>query len=336
MSLKRVTFSGILIVLIGLLQVFVVSAGTRSGVSWSAGCEGFTSNGGSILLDRNNTGEGTERFIITAVDGDGNVIFGPVADTFPTGSSLSISRGAFFPYSVAPAANPILVTIVSQAGNGFSEQLIYGTLGTCSGLPFNNARLGGDSVFNVVEGGTSPTVPLNVDPPRPTNPENIGQVVDGYVIVNTASLNIRSGDGPAYTIVGRVAGGTELVVLGRNPSRSWWFVEVGEIRGWVNGTLVALRGDLTNVPIVPIVGEIFRPRFYVFSETTLRDGPSASAAAICNINGSLEYFITGQNSDGEWIQVEANCDGVDVIGWVDFEVGAIRNSGDLGIPVTAR
>ncbi|MEQ8671816.1 MAG: hypothetical protein RLP44_05070 [Aggregatilineales bacterium] len=337
MSLKRVTLLAILVLTFGILQLSVVNAGSRADVRWTAGCEGFTSNGGGIILDRDNTGNGQERFVITVVDGEGNVIFGPVDDSIAVGSRLSFTRGVFFPYSAEPASNPILLTVTSPAGNGLSDQLIYGTLGICGGIPFNNETLlGAGALFNIIDGRTSPTVPLNVDPPRPTNPENIGIFTDGYLIVNTASLNIRSGDGPQYTLVGRVAGGTELVVLGRNPSRSWWFVQVGEVTGWVNNIHVALRGDLTTVPIVPVTGELFPARFVVYADTDIRIAPSENAAALCTVEGNLEYFVVGQNSNGTWLEIMASCDVLDVTGWLPLEAGAIRNSGDLPIPVTWR
>ncbi len=337
MSLKRVTLLAILVLMFGMLQFTVVNAGTRADVRWTAGCEGFTSNGGGIILDRDNTGSGQEHFVITVIDGDGNVIFGPVSDSAALGSRLSFTRGVFFPYSVEPASNPILLTVTSPAGNGYNDQLVYGTIGICGGIPFNNDALEGTStLFDVIDGRTSPSVPLNVDPPRPSNPENLGIVTDGYLIVNTASLNIRSGDGPEYTIVGRVSGGTELIVLGRNPSRSWWYVQVGEILGWVNGIHIALRGDLTGVPIVPVTGELFPARFVVYADSILRIAPSETAAPLCEIDGGLEYFINGQNSTGSWIEVIATCDVLDVTGWLPLEAGAIRNSGDLSIPVTWR
>lgn len=331
-----------LLLLMGLLQLSVVNAGTRNGIRWTAGCDGFTSQGGGILLDRNNTGNGTESFTISAVDGNGNTVFGPVTDSSLVGSRLSIPQGAFFGYTTAPTANPILVTLTSNAGNGYSQQTIYSTLGLCDRLPTVILTAIGLDVletagaFVVVDGRTSPSVPLNVDPPRPNNPDGIGVFVNGYLVVNTASLNIRSGDSPAYTIVGRVAGGTQMLVLGRNADRSWWFVQVGEIRGWVNGSLTVVRGDLTQAPIAPVVGEILGARLYVYSNTYLLQAPVANSSWLCEIRGNAEYHIVGQNSNGEFIQVQADCNGIDVIGWVPAEYGAIRNAGDLGIPVTAR
>ena len=298
--------------------------------------------GAVFFLDRDNTGNGQEALTISAIDGAGNVIFGPVVQSVPVGSRLSIPIGTFFAYSAPPVANPILVTLTSNAGNGFSQQIVYSVLGACIELPttvFNTIGLDiieTDGTFVVIDGTTSPSVNLNADPPRPTNPDGLGAFVDGYLIVNTASLNIRSGDGPQYTLVGRVSGGTELIVFGRNADRTWWFVQVGEIRGWVNGTLTIARGDLTLVPIAPVNGEILGPRFYVYADTYLLAVPVANTSWLCEIEGDTEYFIIGQDADGEFIQIVAECNGATVIGWLGVDFGAIRNSGSIGIPVTAQ
>jgi len=342
---RRMIILLILAVLIGLIHVAPATAAIRDGVRWSVGCDGFTSFGGGIVLDRNNTGVGRESFTIAAVDGNGNVIYGPLTESFFVGGRVYISEGVFFPYAAEPTANPILVTITSLAGNGFAEQVVYAVIGQCETLPSAAAVTAEGLIFVeqeliVVDGTTSGSVPLNIDPPRPINPEGISRLPAelvggfGFVIANTGSLNIRSGDGPEYTLVGRVVSGTEMIVLGRNDDRSWWFVQVGEIRGWVNATLVFIRGDLTNVPVVPVEGQILLPRLYLFSSRGLQLAPLTNALTVCFIEGDLEYYIVGKNRDGSWFELEANCGGQTVFGWVPAEAGAIRNDGDLPIPVT--
>ena len=45
--------------------------------------------------------------------------------------------------------------------------------------------------------------------------EQVAQLAIPLLVVNTSFLNVRSGDGPQYTVVLTVVGGTELPVLGR-------------------------------------------------------------------------------------------------------------------------
>lgn len=332
-SLRTIRLGLILGLLLGLLQVSIAGAATRDGIRWTVSCNGFTSRGGGILLNRDNTGEGREAFVITATDGAGNVIFGPVRESSFVGAGIYIAEGVSFNWATPPAANPITVTVVSPEGNGQPEQVVYSTLGLCPTLMMETTTtIPGLNIIGVADGTTSPSVALNTDPPRPTNPQGIGQTLEGYLISNTGSLNIRSGDGPQYTIVGRIRGGTELVVLGVNERRTWWYVQVGDIRGWVNNELVINRGDLTRVPVVPVLGEIFLPRLFVFSASPIYMASNTRSGVICTIDGDLEYTIIGKNRDGTWFGIEAQCNGQMVVGWIEDERGAIRNSGDLPIP----
>lgn len=323
-----------LVMLLAVMAGGSAEAAVRDGLRWTAGCDGFTSQGGGIILNRDNTGQGREQFVITATDGDGNVIFGPVTESFFVGSRLYFAEGSFFPYAVEPASNPILVTVVSPAGNGEPEQTVYSTIGNCAGLATNTSGVDFVNPFDLpADGSVSPSTPLNVDPPRPTNPDGIGDLLTGFLIVDTSSANIRSGDGPQYTIVGRVSGGTELIVLGVNERRLWWYVQVGDIRGWINNELVINRGDLSDVPVVPVNGEIALPRLYLYSPQPVRIAPSANAAAICTIGADLEYFVLAQTRDGGWFEIEAFCGGQSVTGWVPQDSGGLRNSGSLPIVV---
>jgi hypothetical protein len=190
-------------------------------------------------------------------------------------------------------------------------------------------------ILNVLDGSTSPTVPLNSDPPRPANPSGLaGLGRPGYLIVETGSLNIRSGDSHIYTIVGRVPAGTELIVLGRNANRSWWYVQVADIVGWVNGDLVFIRGDLTSIPEVPVLGERARPTFVLYLPTTLARIPINGALGVCQVPANLDFFVIGRTRQADWYEIEAVCDEVTVSGWVKAEAGALRNPSESFIPVT--
>mgnify|MGYP001139950008 CR=1 FL=1 len=337
MLIKRNKWMFLLV--LGLLLMFVqasiAGAAGRDRLRWTADCDGFTSQGGGIIFNRDNTGQGREVIVITAVDGNGNTIFGPVEESSFVGSSLYIAPGITFPYAAAPAANPIRVTVTSPAGNGFGEQVVYATLGSCATLDFVAAPdLDADEDGFVDLFVPSGSVPLNGTPPRPLNPDNLGLTETGYLLVTeAATVNLRSGDGTEFTIVGQVEAGDQLFVTGRNADRSWWFVRVGDVRGWVNGELVVVRGDLTGAPEVPVFGEIFPPRFFVFTEQPIRALPVDNAFVLCEIPGGLEYEIIGKNVRGSWFLIRAMCDDVMVEGWISGELGALRNSGDLPIPI---
>jgi uncharacterized protein YgiM (DUF1202 family) len=74
------------------------------------------------------------------------------------------------------------------------------------------------------------------------------------LIVNTGFLNIRSGPGAYYTVVGTVPGGTELTILGQSPDRVWYQVEGDFGLGWANSQFGIFRGNWSAMPIVPTPG----------------------------------------------------------------------------------
>lgn len=319
------------VMLMLFVNMAVVNAAERDDASWTVTCDGFRSNGGGFVLTRDNTGVGREELVIYATDGTGKLIFGPVAESFIVGGGLYITDGVTFKWDSAPTANPLTVTVFSSAGNGFAEEPVYQVQGNCDNfprfltpLPFPENRV------------VSPSVEINESSPLVTNPENIGENYEGYLIVNTFRANLRSGDGPEYTVVARVSGGTELIVLGVNEERTWWLVLVDETRGWIKNDLILVRGDLSNVPVLDPIeaqGEILPPRFYLWITSPLYAFPVNTGGVICQLEGDLEYVIIGKTGDSSWYLVEAVCGNQLVEGWFPADFGAIRNLGALPIPI---
>ena len=333
MGFKKGRWSVILAVcLLFSLNIFTVGAAERDNASWTVGCEGFRSNGGGFVLTRDNTGVGREQLVISALDGNGKVIFAPAAESFIVGGGLYITDGVLFKWTSAPTANPLTVSVVSTEGNGYPEEVVYRVQGTCDNFATWITPLPTPEDRTV-----SPSVQINESSRLVTNPENIGENYVGYLIVNTFRANLRSGDGVAYTVVARVNGGTELIVLGVNEERTWWFVQVDDVRGWINNDLILVRGDLTTIPILTIdevtEAEILPPRFYLWITSPLYAYATKTGGVVCQLEGDLEYVIIGKNGDGSWLLVEANCGNLWVEGWFPAEFGAIRNLAELPIPV---
>ncbi len=70
-----------------------------------------------------------------------------------------------------------------------------------------------------------------------------------HLVVNTSFLNARTGDGPQYSTITTLVGGTELPVLGANRSFTWYLVTTPVGPGWVDVSFTLPRGDFTNVPV---------------------------------------------------------------------------------------
>lgn len=323
----------------GLVSNGNVQAAQLDALSFKIDCEGFISRGGAINMTRDNTGFGSEQIQFVVTDGYGNVIYNPAADSLVVGGRLTFPPGLYFPYSAAPQANPIILRIYSPGTFSQYEQTVYAASGECASIPTvlvdEAVENLGVFIYTLLDGTTSPTVPLNQDAPRPSNPEGVaGDGRPGYLVVNTGSLNMRSGDSPRFTVVGIVTAGTQLIVLGRNADRSWWYVQAGEVVGWVSGDLVFIRGDLTSIPVVQVKGEIAQPTFVPFTTVGLARVAVDGSLTICELPANLDYFVIGRNAQATWFEVATTCNGEAVTGWLKAEWGALRNPSNSFIPVT--
>ncbi len=309
-----------------VLFVLPAQAGQRVGLALVANCSGFASFGGSIILDRDNTGAGREAFSVSAWDGDGTLLYQGPTESFLVGGAVDFPTGYKIGYTTAPSSNPIIVTVTSAEGNGLRAQTIYSAAGRCVGLPTVDQP--------VISGVTTASLPINTVPPLSNNSADELRGEAGILIANTAFLNLRSGDGAEYTIVGRVAGGATLIPLGHNANFSWWYVQAGDVVGWALAELVIPRGDFTGVPLVEAVGVIGLPRFFLFSDQNLLTLPDKFSAPVCGLVGNLEYEVTGKNSAGTFLFITATCkDGGGAEGWIPADFGGLRNPGNLALPV---
>lgn len=339
------TAISVFVLIAAFIPVTQAAGGT---ISFDVGCAGFVSRGSQLALNRDNTGALAEAFIISAIDGAGNTIFEPVSDVFFVGGTINWPAGDSYSWTAVPRYNPIRLQIVSVAGNGQAEQVVYENVSNCPGLPnfilgdilgafTRNAlrRLTGEAfVLQPADGETSDPVELNAVPPRPINPPGLAESQPGYAVVNTDNLFLRSGDGPRYTVIGIIDGGTNLAVLGRNKDRTWWYVQVGGLRGWVNAEFLVLRGDLSGIPEVPVLGELTQPSLYVgFTGNFVYASPVISSAPLCTIPGNLEFPITGRTRSTTFYRIEVTCDGVLTNAWIPAELGIVRNPAGLVIPI---
>jgi uncharacterized protein YraI len=70
------------------------------------------------------------------------------------------------------------------------------------------------------------------------------------LVVNTSFLNIRSGPGGYFGVIGTLSGGTRVTPLGITNDGEWFLIEGSFGRGWVDQDFVLFRGEINNVPIV--------------------------------------------------------------------------------------
>ena len=234
--------------------------------------------------------------------------------------------------------------VVSPGGNGQPEQMVYLVTGNCAGLPtFGEGvfAIGDDltlyPIFAPADGRVSPGYDPNDAPPRPINPPGLAETQPGYAIVNTDNLFLRSGAGAEFSPIGILDGGTRLVVLGRNGESGdslWWYVEVGGLRGWAKSSFLILRGDLTAVPVVPILGGITPPTLYIGIPEPIYNTPSIGGRWLCEIDAGRLYFVVARNAEtATWFRIQATCNGHAILGWIQADRVLLRNPGGVDIPI---
>ncbi|MBX3013308.1 MAG: SH3 domain-containing protein [Caldilineaceae bacterium] len=75
----------------------------------------------------------------------------------------------------------------------------------------------------------------------------------GSVVTSGANLNVRSGAGTDYPLVGKVANGATVTIVGRSELGDWLAIQLGSDPtelGWVATSYVQLDQELTGLPVV--------------------------------------------------------------------------------------
>lgn len=323
-------------VVIAVASILTTGAAVRGTQNFQLSCAGFESNGGRVILNRDNTGSGSESIALLATDGNGTVIYGPVLRTLPVGTSLEYPRGLFQDWTTSPKANPLFFTITSEAGNGFARETVYRSTGDCadlggSGLSFINRRSA-----DTLPAASIPDdlADANEAPDTPIEADDLADLLglSGTGVVNARRLNIRSGDGIQYRQIGVLTNGAAVDIIGRNEAASWWYIDVDGERGWVSADFIILRGDLQYTDAAPAAaplprGEIIRPRFIFYQDYPIYAAPTTAAAELCQMPGNIEYNVLGRSPDWNWYQLQVTCNGAPLVGWAQSRLGALRQYG---------
>ncbi|MDZ4766019.1 MAG: hypothetical protein SGI73_15845 [Chloroflexota bacterium] len=317
---KGLLLLGMLLTL--LFTVVSVSAGARNLVL-TPDCTAYDAAGGTLNGERDNTGRRSESFVVRVSDGRGELIYDLVIEV-PVGGRYDFEAGSRYRYPLRARANPLTLTVISLGGRGLAAQTLYTNTANCATLPGGSAA---EAVAND---------PNNL--PRPVNAPGVAEANAAYGIVNIDNLNVRTGDAVRYARIAIVDGGTTLILLGTNGAEQadslWWYVQVGGVRGWVKGEFIILRGDASDLNVIETRGALGEPYFILGVDNLLRTVPSPGASVICTVPGGINYPVIGKDAtEASWFKIEAPCNGVTVVGWVQAEAGFLRNESDAGIPV---
>lgn len=180
-------------------------------------------------------------------------------------------------------------------------------------------------------------------PVQPANPS--ATLVGPVAVINTGALNIRSGPGAQYTVIGTLAGGEEAQIIGRTNDWTWWLLETRVGNGWANSIYIIERGDLSGVPYVapgtltapgqePSEGVAPAPvvagpvAIVNTGALHIRSGPNSSFDSLGSVPFGTRMPIVGQSADRGWWQVES----VYGTGWVT-KLLILVDGNTSGVPV---
>ncbi|MBC7809537.1 MAG: SH3 domain-containing protein, partial [Burkholderiales bacterium] len=166
-----------------------------------------------------------------------------------------------------------------------------------------------------------------------------------HIVVNTGFLNVRSGPGGQYTVIGTLPGGAELAVLALTPDVEWYLVQGSFGQGWIDSEFVLFRGNADSVPVInyesvtsiaPTVVTVQGSAAPVSvspgtttasaraivntSYLNVRSGPGGQYGLITTISGGTELAALGITPDSEWYLVRGSFGD----GWIDSEFVIFR------------
>ena len=163
-----------------------------------------------------------------------------------------------------------------------------------------------------------PFPPAPVETPEPNVPTG----------TTTVNLNVRSGPGLQFAILGTAEQGTSGEILGLSPDGAWYAVKVptslsGNGQAWVMGRYVTLSNPTNqslptiDPPLLPSKLNVPQPKsndpqVTMLETATIRQGPSLEYPVFGVTSTGSKAIVVGDSEDGQWwaIQLETKT------GWV--------------------
>jgi uncharacterized protein YgiM (DUF1202 family) len=164
-------------------------------------------------------------------------------------------------------------------------------------------------------GGTTVTVPVTSGDPT--------------AIVNAGFLNVRTGPANIYSSIGKVPGGTAMVIIAKSADGFWLKVKSPFGDGWVNANFIITKNYFGGVPVegATATSTTFAQLKVLGGTANIRSGPGLGFNVVFTADAGVILKIIGQSNTGWWY-VEASSGQK---GWINKSLG--QASGDIaGVP----
>lgn len=164
------------------------------------------------------------------------------------------------------------------------------------------------------------------------NPDNLSTEV---MVTAYGRVNIRSGPGMAYELIGQLEIGAEAWATARsNEDNDWLYVELEEVQGWVAYFTVQVSGNPDELPIrLPDgTGEaLVRPEALITARFNIRlhAEPTLNSVTVIIVPFNSLVIPLARTEDGRWLYVGY----ADVVGWGATRLFDISDDRVLGLPI---
>lgn len=169
---------------------------------------------------------------------------------------------------------------------------------------------------------------------------SIALAQDEVIAQAYATVNVRSGPGTQYDIIGQLTNSNEVQITGRSDNESNWLRISFEGReGWVAYFTVSVIGNTEQLPVVsprggqeitavlatsiPVVIQANTDTFVTaYRIVNVRSGPGTEYISIGNLQPGSSADVTGRSADNEWLRVHY----LNKEGWVAYFVVSLTGS----------
>ena len=165
-------------------------------------------------------------------------------------------------------------------------------------------------------------------PGQATQEPPAGALLSGVVVAQ--ALNVRSGPGASFPVIGRLANNDRVEILFRDHSGAWWVVccvQPGGQQGWVGASLIQpdfdpdqanqlipIAPDLPSLPTPTPGGGELRATVNV-DRLNMRSGPGADFDIVAKLEHNHALTVLARNERGDWWYVCCAADAT-TRGWV--------------------
>jgi uncharacterized protein YraI len=153
-------------------------------------------------------------------------------------------------------------------------------------------------------------------------------LIDGIL---TIKVNVRSGPGIAYDLLGQLEAGGKIQVIAQDSSGTWYrilFSGSPKGVGWVNAQYVTIPAE-TEVPL-QATPTLTGPSGRVIQRLNVRSGPGTTFKSLGLLEPGAAVSLTGKNTTASWFQIDYS-GGPGGHGWVTAQYVQTEAAGELPV-----